>query len=60
MVAARSKNRRGRAGKGAERNFNALVGPDGRILANPESNGTKRRTPVVSKDVEAQLYTQLY
>ncbi len=55
---ARSKNRRGRAGKGAERNFNALVGPDGRILANPESNGTKRRTPVVSKDVEAQLYTR--
>lgn len=56
----KGKGRRSRSGKGGERNFNALVAPDGTLLAKTETNanGAKRRTPVVSKDVEAQLYTR--
>ena len=54
----KGKNRRGRSGKGAERNFNVLVAADGKLLANCEGNGIRRRGGVVSRDVEAQLYTR--
>ncbi len=52
----KGRQKRQRFPKGAERNYNGLVSPDGKFLTAAELNGTKRKPPPVSKDVEAQLY----
>lgn len=52
----KGRNKRARFPKGAERNYNGLVTPDGKPLSKSEINGNRRKTPAVSKDVEAQLY----
>ena len=52
----KGRNKRPRFAKGAERNYNGLVAPDGTFLTKTDTNGAKPKAPAVSKDVEAQLY----